>query len=88
MTPSESHYLCKSTTLQSRSSIWYKHRKGQLTASQFGDICKTSLNNPSQLLNQSTLERKDISKIPAVKWGIDHKSKAREAYVKKMQETH
>lgn len=88
MTPSESHYLFKSTMLQSHSSIWYQHRKGRLTASQFGDICKTSLKSPSQSLIQSILERKSTPKIPAVKWGIDHESEAREAYVKKMQESH
>ena len=88
MTSSESHYLFKSTTLQSQSSIWYEHRKCRLTASQFGSICKTSIHNPSKSLIQSILERKYISKIPAIKWGIDHECEARKVYVRKMKETH
>ena len=88
MTPSESHYLFKSTTLQSQTPIWYEHRKGRLTSSQFGAICKTSVQNPSKSLIRSILERKIMPRIPAVQWGIDHESKARDAYVRKMKETH
>ena len=31
---------------------------------------------------------KDYAKVPAVEWGIDHENEARDAYVKKMKETH
>ena len=34
------------------------------------------------------LTRKDISNIPAIKWGIDNEDKAREAYVTKMSSSH
>ncbi len=50
VTPAESHFLFKSTHLQSQSSLWFLHRKGRLTASSFGAICKTSLVNPSKTI--------------------------------------
>ena len=34
------------------------------------------------------LTRKDISNIPAIKWGIDNEDKAREACVMKMSSSH
>ena len=88
VTPSESNYLFQATKLQSQSSVWHQYREGSLTASLFGDICKTSITNPSKSLIQSILERKDLSKMPAVKWGIDHESEARDAYITAMQEKH
>ena len=46
----ESALLLQSTLLQSESLLWYEHRKGRITASKFGAVCHTSLENPSKSL--------------------------------------
>ena len=51
-----------STTLQSQASLWYEHRKGRLTASQVGVICKTSVEDPSKSLIESNYAKKDHAK--------------------------
>ena len=55
ITSAEAEYLTLSTHLQSKSLVWFEHRKGRITASVFGAVCHTSLSNPSQSLINRTL---------------------------------
>ena len=50
VTREEADYLASCTTLQSESMLWYEQRKGRITASQFGAVCKTHLDPPSESL--------------------------------------
>lgn len=76
----EADYLSKATILQSESSLWFEHRKGRITASQFGAVCWTSLDSPSKSLLERILQKTPIVSAPALKWGRDNEQKAREAY--------
>ena len=67
--------------LQSESPLWFKHRKGRITASRFGAVCRTSVNSPSVSLLQSILQTKPLLRAPAVQWGRDNEQIAREAYI-------
>ena len=60
---------------------------GWLTASQFGVICHTSLDSPSQSLVSSILSPQPIS-TPAIRWEIDHEENAKEVYCKTIKEYH
>ena len=43
-------YLAESTELQAHSLIWFEHREGRITASQFGAVCRSSIQTPSSSL--------------------------------------
>ena len=87
VTPTEAKFLSESTILQSLSLVWHEHRKGPLTASQFGSICHTNFTSPSSTLVSSILNRQKFSS-PALKWGLDNEATAKEAYYTKMSELH
>lgn len=76
------------TQNQRENSLWYEQRCGRLTASCFHDIVSRKNTSSPDNLVMRFLTRKDISNIPAIKWGIDNKDKAREAYVMKMSSSH
>lgn len=88
VTPTESNYLFESTRLQSQSSIWYLHRAGRLTASNFGTICKTSATNPSKSLIKRILGIGSKVQSEAMRWGCEHEAIALEAYRKKLETVH
>lgn len=84
----ECKYIERFTRSQRENSLWYEQRCGHLTASCFHDIVSRKKNSSPDNLVMRCLTRKDISNIPAIKWGIDNKDKAREAYVMKMSSSH
>ena len=84
----ECKYIERFTRSQRENSLWYEQRCGHLTASCFHDIVSRKKNSSPDNLVMRFLTRKDISNIPAIKWGIDNKDKAREAYVTKMSSSH
>lgn len=77
MTDEEGEYLAHSTRLQTQSHLWFEHRKGRLTASTFGAVCRTSVDKPSQSLVSKILQQCPPPKSDA---GTDNESKARAAY--------
>ena len=81
ITPEESKFLFDSTILQSHSLFWFEHRRGRLTASKFGAICRTSVGKPSKSLLSEILHRKLVPKTKAIKWGMEHERAAIAAYV-------
>ena len=88
VTGEESNFLFHSTEKQSNSHLWYQHRKGRLTASNFGAICRTSLESPSKSLAESILQQCIVPKTAAMQWGIDMESVAKQAYVKSVKDKH
>lgn len=74
----------KVTRSQRESERWFKYREGRLTASLFHSILTLwKQTNPENLL-QRILSAKDISRIPAIQWGIANESTARQEYIGKM----
>lgn len=82
---SEAKYLTHSTQLQSRSSVWYEHRKGRLTASRFRSICHTSPHQPSRSLIGQVLQQTPPPKSAALQWGIEKEEIARMEYEREMK---
>ena len=58
----DAHYLSEATSLQSQSLLWFEHRKGRITASQFGAVCRTSIQSPSRSLLDRILQRTPMVK--------------------------
>lgn len=56
ITKEEADYLAEATQLQSKSLVWFEHRRGQLTASHFRPFCHTYLEKPSQSLISTVLQ--------------------------------
>lgn len=88
VTKEEAHYLERSTTLQSKSSLWFEHRKGRITASKFGQVCHTSITSPSKSLIQSILQQGPVVKSEALEWGIRNESTARAEYYQIVHKKH
>lgn len=88
ITPIESHYLMKSTVLQSHSLVWFAHRKGRLTASRFFNICRTSIEKPSKSLIDSVFRNGTTVKTAATTWGYEKEKVALHAYQKQMRKNH
>lgn len=57
------------TRNQSLSTKWYKYREGRLTASNFYDICHTSMQRPSVSLIKRIMQYVPSIDTPATKWG-------------------
>ena len=64
----ESKFLANSTSLQSMSNTWHEHRLGRITASRFGQACRTNPQKPSKSLVDSILTRSQFSS-QATQWG-------------------
>ena len=80
ITSEEAEYLTLSTNLQSKSLVWFEHRKGRITASVFGAVCRTSLSNPSQSLINRILQVSTPPPTASIQWGIENEERARSEY--------
>ena len=81
ITNEESNFLFHSTKLQAQSLIWHEHRRGRLTASKFGAICKTSIDKPSKSIVKEIICGGTVPNTPAVQWGRKNEMKALAAYI-------
>lgn len=81
ITNEESNFLFHSTKLQAQSLIWHEHRRGRLTASKFGAICKTSIDKPSKSIVKEIIYGGTVPNTPAVQWGRKNEMKALAAYI-------
>ena len=88
VTDDESKYLIQCTHLQAQSMTWLEHRKGRLTASRFGAICRTSGDKPAKSLVKQLLQRDSTAKSAALSRGVENESKARLKYEKVMKTSH
>ena len=84
ITDEQSRFLFQSTNLQSKSLLWFEHRRGRLTASKFWHVCHTSLTASSKSLIESILQKTKQPSTAALQWGVDKEPVAREEYVKLM----
>lgn len=64
--------------MQRDCDIWYKQRKGRLTASSFHNILTAK--NPEKVATK-LMENTDLSHVSAIKWGIDHEDDARQEHI-------
>ncbi len=88
ITEDEAQYLAQSTCLQSKSLLWFEHRKGRVTASQFGAVHRARLDSPPKALVKSILEREPSPKVAALEWGINNEPRARKEYITAVHATH
>ena len=86
----EAKYLEESTKLQSQCSLWHEHRVGRITASRFYRVSKASTTNPPKSLVNGIMHAYQFNpmKVPALKWGIDNESNARNAYISVAEKSH
>lgn len=77
------------TREQSSSRLWFRMRCGRITESRFKSVCCTDPVCPSLSLIMGICHP-ELSKFStnATKWGCDHESTAREAYLHKAQNEH
>ena len=67
------------TREQHKSDRWYKERNYKLTSSRFGEICKRRKYDLKYCESLST-NQKDLSHIPAVKFGLNQEKVALEQF--------
>ena len=88
VTRDEADFLAASTTLRSECLMWFEHRKGRITASQFGPVFHTRLDNPSESLLNTILQEKSMPNVPALQWGKEKEPVAREYYINATKDEH
>lgn len=72
----------QSTKLQALSSLWFQHRKGRLTVSTLARVIHARINKSKSLLKSIMQYNSPVtSKVPALKWGVEHESVARQQYI-------
>ena len=90
--------LEKATRDQSRSYTWIQQRRGRITASNFHEVytkVKTLLRQRGKEVKTKVtpllaklMEPKDLSNIPAIKWGSLHERDAGKAFFTSMAKLH
>ncbi len=64
---------------------WFDMRRNRISSSNFGRVCKRKDNMSQESFVRELVNGKDISHIPAVKYGIDNESNAASIYADYMQ---
>ena len=79
----EAEALVNATIMQQASAPWREQRNGRLTGSIFRDIyvCKKSTGPESLIKRVMGYEQSDLSHVPAIKWGVENESVARQLYL-------
>jgi len=68
---------------------WFLQRSGRITASKMKSVCHTDPSNPSvSLVDQICYPEKYHVSTEGIRWGCDHESIAREAYIQSMESQH
>lgn len=90
LTNQEAEYLEYSTRLQAQCDLWFKHRKGRITASNFAAISHTQIDHPSVSLLKKVMQytQTQTNRVPAMKWGVDHEDHARQEYLEIVTQNH
>ena len=83
----DAQYLAEATNLQSKSLLWFEHQKGRVTASHFGEVSKTSMDNPSRSLIEAILQSKRVAKVTALECK-SNEDIARKAYISAVGNQH
>ena len=88
VTKEEAEYVVASTTLQSKSLLWYEQRKGRITASHFGSVFNTRINPPSESLISTILQEELFPSTAAIRWGREKEAVARKEYINAVKDDH
>ena len=88
ISPAECDTIEVATQLQRDSTVWEAQRRGRIAALSFHDIYTLKDTTSTKSLCIRLLMPKSLSHIPAVKWGIDNKEKARQQYSQEMSISH
>lgn len=88
VSPAECDAIEVATQLQRDSEVWKAQRMGRITASSFHDVYTLRDTTSTKSLCKRLLMPKNLSHIPAVKWGIDNEDKARQQYGEEMSSSH
>ena len=75
----------RETRGQKDNAKWFDVRRNRISSSNFGPVCKLKDNISQEKMVRELVNRKDISHIPAVKYGIDNESNAASIYANYMQ---
>ena len=73
----------QATIGQSENPLWHKIRRNRITASKVGPIIKRKIITPKFV--KDTLRPKDISFLPAIRWGLKNEAAAVKAYTLKTE---
>ena len=86
----EAEALVNATIMQQASAQWREQRNGRLTGSIFHDIyvCKKSTGLEPLIKRVMGYEQSDLSHVPAIKWGVENESVARQLYTNVMSTKH
>ncbi len=88
LTKAEAEHIEKATKKQRECTEWYRQRAGRLTSSTFHNIYVRKKQSNPDVLVKRLLSKKDISTVPAIKWGVEHEETARRDYICKMSLSH
>eukprot|EP00794_Sanderia_malayensis_P002713 gene2713-3138_t len=82
--------LEKQTRSQSVNDLWHKHREGRITASKVHDVVHIlPSTDPSNLVCRILGYNKcDLSKVSAIKYGLDNEAFVRDWYADEMELVH
>ena len=73
---------------QNNNPLWFQIRRYRLTSSNFGLVCKRKLNlSQTKFVQNTILSQKDLSNVPAIKYGLSNESKAAERYAEYMKDS-
>lgn len=72
---------------QGKNSNWIDARKGRITSSNFGLVCKKRKDTPPEGMMKTVMGYRDF-KVPATEWGKKHEPAARRTYTRELKTTH
>ena len=81
--------VARLTNGQRDNTLWLDLRRFRLTGSNFGQIfnIQNSGREDYENIRSMLFDQKDLSKIPAIQWGVDHEQHALELYQEKTHYT-
>lgn len=80
--------LEKETKGQGKCELWWEARKGRLTASHFGEVCRRREGVQPDCLLKDILGYRPFSGTKHTKWGENHEAAARRLYSNIMKKAH
>ena len=79
----------ESTRLQSHSRVWFEQRAGRITPSVVHDVLHTGMEAPAKsLIKKICSDTPSKQNVPAINWGRDKESVARDDYLHDMSSRH
>ena len=88
-TEDEVRYVEESTHLQSHSLVWFEQHAGRITSSVVHDVLHTRMKAPAKsLIKNISSDTPSKLNVPAINWGRDKESAARDDYLYYMNSRH